>query len=143
MPGYDLICSELSNSGGVSSNVMPSSAVERGDMTVEESSRMTNKSDEWRPDQYPNTAIFPLGLDCSLQRRLLTSMERRSYVMATMRLTVIALVICSVTIPLSSSTASKSFTYDLIKSIDHDPQAFTQGLEIDEGMMYELSLIHI
>ncbi|GIR80525.1 MAG: hypothetical protein CM15mP82_0770 [Methanobacteriota archaeon] len=33
--------------------------------------------------------------------------------------------------------ASKSFTYDLIKSIDHDPQAFTQGLEIDEGIMYE------
>ncbi|MEC7639415.1 MAG: glutaminyl-peptide cyclotransferase [Candidatus Thermoplasmatota archaeon] len=64
-------------------------------------------------------------------------MERRSYVMATMRLTVIALVIFSVTIPLSSSMASKSFTYDLIKSIDHDPQAFTQGLEIDEGIMYE------
>ena len=33
--------------------------------------------------------------------------------------------------------ASKSFKYDLIKSIDHDPQAFTQGLEIDEGIMYE------
>ena len=57
--------------------------------------------------------------------------------MATMRLTVIALVICSATLPLSSSMAEKSFTYDLIKSIDHDPQAFTQGLEIDEGIMYE------
>ena len=43
---------------------MPSSA---GKEYRQESGRMTNESDEWRPDQYPNTAIFPLGLDCSLQ----------------------------------------------------------------------------
>ena len=64
-------------------------------------------------------------------------MERRSYVMATTRLTIIALVIFSATIFISPTTASNSFTYNLIKSVDHDPQAFTQGLEIDGGIMYE------
>ena len=52
-------------------------------------------------------------------------------------MTIIALVIFSATIFISPTTASNSFTYNLIKSVDHDPQAFTQGLEIDGGIMYE------
>ena len=64
-------------------------------------------------------------------------MERRSYVVVTMRLTVQALFACILTLILSSSAASGSTSYDVKKSIDHDANAFTQGLEMYEGKMYE------
>ena len=64
-------------------------------------------------------------------------MERRSYCMAAGGGSVrcaSALVLMSILLlPVSSA----SYSHDLISTINHDSDAFTQGLEIQDGRMFE------
>lgn len=43
----------------------------------------------------------------------------------------------SATIKLKSNMAPKGFTYKVIKTFPHDPEAYTQGLFYHEGILYE------
>ncbi|PDH27082.1 MAG: hypothetical protein CND01_02970 [Marine Group II euryarchaeote MED-G34] len=77
----------------------------------------------------------------SAQRPILTSMEHRSYVkqhVTTSALAVamlLTILICSM--PASAQAQSETVELTLISSHQHDSEAFTQGLEMHNGLLYE------
>ena len=57
---------------------------------------------------------------------------------ATVLIVTVALVICSVVLVLLNDKAIPvSYTYNVVNFYPHDPNAFTQGLVVEEGVLYE------
>ena len=125
-----------STSGCVAPESASSFALAKGDNIVEESIRRTNNEDEKRPIHLFIVIACPLEGDLNFYRRLLTSMERRSYVVVTMRLTVQTLFACILTLILSSYAVSGSTSYDVKKALIMMPM-HSPRLEMYEGKMYE------
>ena len=77
----------------------------------------------------------------SAQRPILTSMEHRSYVKQHVTTSALAIamlltiLICSM--PASAQAQSETVELTLISSHQHDSEAFTQGLEMHNGLLYE------
>jgi glutaminyl-peptide cyclotransferase len=77
----------------------------------------------------------------SAQRPILTSVEHRSYmkqhVTAPALAVAMLLVILMCSLPASAQAQSETVELVLISSHQHDSEAFTQGLEMHDGLLYE------